>query len=98
MPLSGALYLSEHTDMSFTKLLSLFLVIGLSGCSSAPDNRLPGCSPNSLGAILCIGAAIAKSVNSDSSQKCSDMTGEKRKSCEAQVVSLKKHISDANKK
>jgi hypothetical protein len=84
--------------MSFIKLLFLLLVIGLSGCSSQPDNRLPSCAPNNAGAILCLGSTIATAVNSNSSQKCSDMSGEQRKSCEAQVESLKKHISDASKK
>lgn len=78
--------------------LLLFFIIGLSGCSSTPDNRLPSCSPNSPLAILCLSSVIATAVDINSSQKCSTMTGEKRKSCDAQVESLKKHIHDANKK
>ena len=84
--------------MSFIKLFFLLLIFGLSGCSSKPDNRLPGCDPSSIGAILCLPLVIAKAIDTDPSQKCSDMTGEQRKSCDAQVESLKKHISDASKK
>ena len=84
--------------MSFNKLFLLLLIIGLSGCSSKPDNRLPGCSPNSPLAIVCLASVVATAVDTDSSEKCSDMTGDQRKSCEAQVESLKKHISDARKK
>ena len=80
------------------KVFLLLLVMGLSGCSSKPDNRLSGCSPKSPLAILCLGSVIATAIDSDSSQKCSAMTGEQRKSCDAQVESLKKHISDASRK
>jgi hypothetical protein len=85
--------------MSVTKLLPLILVLGLSGCSSNPNyDKAAGCgnlTPVCL-AVVAVEDAITKDKNS--SQKCSDMAGEKRKSCEAQVKSLNKHIDDASKK
>ena len=80
------------------KTLLLFLIIGLGGCSSKSDSRLPGCNPSSSLAILCLGSVIATAVDSDSSQKCSAKSGEQKKSCDAQVDTLKKHISEASKK
>jgi hypothetical protein len=82
--------------MSFTKLLSIFLVVGISGCSSNPNYYKPGCrSANPV----CLAIIIATTIDGKASnQNCADMTDEKRKYCEAQVESLKKHISDANKK
>ncbi|MBA6225198.1 hypothetical protein H4J51_08535 [Colwellia sp. MB02u-18] len=85
--------------MSFTKLLSLLWVVGLSGCSSNPSYN----SAASCGSLTPVCLAIAATEDmitndGDSSRKCSDMTGDKRKSCEAQVESLKKHISDASNK
>ena len=89
------LVLLAHTDILLTKLLFLLLVIALSGCSSKPD-RLPSCSPSGPGAILCLASVIATAVDTGSSKKCSDMTGDQRESCDAQVESLIKHISDAS--
>ena len=84
--------------MSFIKLSVVLLVILLFGCSSKNDNRLPGCSPHGPGALLCLSSVVVEAVDTNPSQQCSDMRGEKKQSCDAQVASLKKHISDASRK
>ena len=80
--------------MSFIKLSIVIFIIGLSGCSSNPNYHKPGCRSADP---ICLALSIAKTVDGhESSQKCSDMTGDKRKHCTAQVDSLKKHINDAS--
>jgi len=82
--------------MSFIKQSIVFVVIGLSGCSSNTNYHKPGCGSADP---ICLALSIAKTVNDhESAQKCSDMTGDKRKQCTAQVDSLKKHIKDASGK
>jgi len=89
-------YLLEHTDMSFTRILFLFVVIGLSACSSNANYHKPGCRSADP---ICLGLSIAQAANAhESSKKCSDMTGDKRKKCSKQVDLLKKHIDDASNK
>lgn len=84
--------------MSFIKLFSLLLVIILSGCNSnsVPKNIDFDChSPDAF----CLFTVIAHVIdNKISDKKCSDMDGNQRKTCDAQVASLKKHISNASKK
>jgi len=96
----GALYLLERMDMSSTKLFSLLLVVGLCGCSSNPNYYKLNVNCGSLSPVCLAIVATEDIVTNDrsSSQKCSDMTGEKKKLCDEQVESLKKHISDASKK
>ena len=84
--------------MSFIKLFSLLLVIALSGCNSnsASNYYEPDCSSPDA---YCLFMAIADVIdNKSSDKKCSDMDGEQRKNCDAQVASLKKHINNASKK
>ncbi len=82
--------------MSFIKII--FLLAILSGCTSkdTPNQYEPGCSRADA---YCVVKMIAHGIdNSNSNKKCSDMMGEQKKSCEAQVESLKKHINAATKK
>ncbi|HBY86239.1 MAG TPA: hypothetical protein DEO86_10215 [Colwellia sp.] len=82
--------------MSITKILILLFVIGLSGCSSNPNYHEAGCGSADP---ICLALSIAKTVDGhEPPQKCSEMTGEKRKQCTEQVDSLKKHIYDASNK
>jgi len=82
--------------MFFRNLCFVLGVIGLMGCTSNPGYYESSCNP---GNPICLGLAIANSMDDDSSsKKCSDMLGEKRKSCEKQVESLKRHIRDASEK
>lgn len=68
--------------------------MGLSGCSSNPNYHKPGCRSADP---ICLALSIAKTVDGhESSQKCSEMTGQERKQCTAQVDSLKKHINEAS--
>ena len=81
--------------MSFIKII--FLLVILSGCTSrdTPNSYEPGCSRADA---FCIVEMIAHGVdNTNSNKKCSDMVGEQRKYCEAQVDSLTKHINAATK-
>jgi hypothetical protein len=81
--------------MSFIKII--FLLVLLSGCTSkdTPNSYEPGCSRADA---YCIVEMVAHGVNnSKSNKKCSDMVGEQKKSCDAQVESLTKHINDATK-
>lgn len=81
--------------MFFKKLFFTLSLISLMGCGSNPNYYDGSCS---AGDLICLGVAINKSMkNSASSKKCSDMFGEKRKACEKQVESLKKHIKNAKK-
>ena len=84
--------------MSLGKLLSLTMLIGLAGCSSSP-NYTTAANCGSLTPLCLAAAAIDDAItnNKSSSKKCSDLTGEERKTCEAQVKVLNKHIDDANK-
>ncbi|HCG5126695.1 TPA: hypothetical protein NJZ01_004594 [Vibrio parahaemolyticus] len=91
----GVIFIGEM-EMFFRKIFFTLGLIGLIGCSSNPNYYEPSCNP---GSPLCLGLAIVKSVeNSSSSKKCSDMSGEKRRACEKQVESLKKHIKNASRK
>jgi len=82
--------------MSFIKITLLCVVIGLSGCSSNANYHKPGCRSADP---VCLALSIAKTVNDhESSQKCSDMAGEQRRQCTAQVDTLKNHIKDASSK
>lgn len=74
------------------------MLIGFAGCSSSPnDNNAASCG--SLTPLCVAAAAIDDAVtnNKSSSKKCSDLSGEERKTCEAQVKVLNKHIDDVNK-
>ncbi|TWX65193.1 hypothetical protein ESZ36_18090 [Colwellia demingiae] len=83
--------------MSFIKLFFIFLVIGLSGCSSNPNYYKGGTCGSATPVCLAI-AAVADMATNDSppSQKCSDMSGERREQCIAKVDSVKKHIQEAS--
>tara|TARA_R110001583_G_scaffold39399_6_gene126250 strand:- start:6141 stop:6386 length:246 start_codon:yes stop_codon:yes gene_type:complete len=79
------------------KWIILILVINLTGCANKPHKKYEYNPSGRCNDILCLAVAISKSMSNNKFQKCSDMSGDQRASCEAQVESLKKHISDANK-
>jgi len=82
--------------MSFIKILSTSLAIGLIGCSSDPRDHDAGCE--SIDPV-CLGMIAAKSYDYyTSDKKCSEMIGKQKKQCDDQVESLKKHIRDATNK
>jgi len=85
--------------MSFIKLISLLLVLGLSGCSSNPSyDSAAGCG-SATPVCLALAAATDIATNTgDSSKKCSDMSGDNKRQCDAQVESVKRHIKDASHK
>jgi len=79
-----------------TKLLSLLFIIVLSGCSANPNYYETSCNPAD---VICLALSIAKTAtDSEPDKKCSDMKGENRKQCMAQVDLLKKHIKNASSK
>ncbi|MCJ8294413.1 MAG: hypothetical protein MJK15_08395 [Colwellia sp.] len=83
--------------MSLTKTLFICVLITLSSCSSrhTPNSYEPGCSRADA---YCILEIVAHTVEgSTSSKKCSEMLGEQKKYCDAQVESLTKHINNATK-
>jgi len=76
------------------KLFILILALNLTGCA----NKIYEEDPRECIDVLCFSIAVAMSKSNSQFQKCSGMAEAQRKSCEAQVESLKKHISDASKK
>jgi len=81
--------------MKLFLLLSFFV---LSGCSSksTPSYHEPGCGRADAFCLVELAAHAIEGKNS--AKKCSDMQGEQKTSCENQVESLKKHISNASNK
>jgi hypothetical protein len=76
------------------KWIILILTLNLTGCVNKAYQEDPRKCTNPL----CLSIAVAMSESNSQFQKCSDMPETQRKSCEAEVASLKKHISDASKK
>ncbi|MBA6290005.1 hypothetical protein [Colwellia sp. MB3u-4] len=76
------------------KWIILILTFNLIGCVSKVYEE----DPRKCTDPLCLSIAVAMSKSNSQFQKCSDMPETQRKSCESQVESLKKHISDASKK
>jgi len=88
-----------YTDVSFIKLLIVSVVLGLSGCSSNPNyNKATSCGSLTPLCLATVAAVDLVTNEGGSSRNCSEMTGEERKECVAQVESLKKHIKDASNK
>jgi hypothetical protein len=85
--------------MSLIRLLIALISIVLSGCSSSPNyNRATNCG-SATPVCLALAAATDAATNSGgSSQKCSDMSGDNKRQCDAQVEAVKKHINDASHK
>lgn len=85
--------------MSFIKLLIVLISIVLSGCSSSSNYDKAANCGSAMPVCLALAAATDGETNSgSSSQKCSDMSGDKKKQCDAQVDAVKKHINDASHK
>ena len=85
--------------MSFIKLSIVLVVIGLSGCSSNPNYDKAANCGSATPVCLALAAATDAATNSgSSSQKCSGMSGDNKRQCDAQVESVKKHIKDASQK
>lgn len=79
--------------MFLRTLIIILGLVALIGCSSNPNYYDASCNP---GDPICLGLAITKSINNNSSaNKCSQMSGERKKACEEKVESLKKHIKNA---
>ena len=76
------------------KWIILILTFNLTGCVNKAYKE----DPRECTDVLCFSIAVAMSKSNSKLQKCSDMTGERRESCEAEVESLKKHIRDASEK
>ncbi len=85
--------------MSFIKLFFIFLLIGSCGCSSNP-NYYKGSTCGSATPVCLAIAGVVNMATHDSppSQKCSDMSGERREECIVKVDSVKKHIKEASDK
>ena len=85
-----------HTgSFAIIKLSIIFIVFGFSGCT---NYYIPGCGSAST---ACLAAAVTTNIvtnDRSSSQKCSDMTGEKKVQCDAQVKAVNKHIEEASNK
>jgi hypothetical protein len=85
--------------MSFIKLLIALISIVLSGCSSSPNYDKAANCGSATPVCLALAAATDAATNSGgSSQKCSDMSGDSKRQCDAQVEAVKKHINDASHK
>lgn len=85
--------------MSLIKLLVVLVSIVLSGCSSSPNYDKAASCGSATPVCLALAAATDAATNSGgSSQKCSDMSGDNKRQCDAQVEAVKKHINDASHK
>jgi len=85
--------------MSFIKLSMLLIVVGLSGCSANPNyDSAAGCGSATPLCLAIVAATDAATNSGSSSQKCSEMSGDNKRQCDAQVRSVKKHITDASHK
>lgn len=80
------------------KWIVLILVVNLIGCVNKPDKKYEYDPDGKCNNIFCLALAISMSVSNNQFQKCSDMSGDKRKDCEAEVELIKKYIKDAGKK
>jgi hypothetical protein len=80
------------------KWIVLILAINLTGCANKPQKKYEYKPSGKCNDIFCLSLAIAKSMSNSKFKKCSDMARDQIASCEAQVKSLKKHISDASDK
>jgi hypothetical protein len=94
LPLKTALYLLWFQKGYMMKWIILILTISLTGCVNKAYEE----DPRKCTDPLCLSIAVAMSKSNSQYQKCSDMPETQRKSCEAKVESLKKHISDVSKK
>jgi len=85
--------------MSFIKLLIILVVLWLSGCSSNPNyDKAANCGSATPVCLALVAATDAATNSGGSSQKCSDMSGDNKKQCDAQVEPVKKHINDVSHK
>lgn len=86
--------------MSFQKLTALCITLMITGCSNNYSQSSKGsfCYPSrsSLSLIICAAEAINESSDESSGKKCSELRGERKKQCEAQVDAITKSI-DNNK-
>ncbi|WP_083278000.1 hypothetical protein [Colwellia sp. PAMC 20917] len=80
------------------KWIMLILALGLISCANNNQKRYEYNPSGRCSDIFCLTIAIAKSMSHSEFKKCSEMSGNKRKSCDSQVESLKKHIRDASEK
>ncbi len=66
--------------MSFMKISIVLIVIALSGCSSNPNyNKTTSCGSATPVCLALVAATDAATNSSSSFQKCSDMSGDKKK-------------------
>jgi len=81
------------------KLSIALVVIVLSGCSSNPNyDKATSCGSATPVCLALVAATDAVTNSGSSSQKCSDMSGDKKRQCDVQVEAVKKHINDASHK
>ena len=85
--------------MSVIKLSIVFVAIGLSGCSSNSNYDKASNCGSATPVCLALATATDAATNSGgSSQKCSDMSSDNKKQCDARVEAIKKLIKDASHK
>jgi len=81
------------------KLSIALVVIVLSGCSSNPNyDKATSCGSATPVCLALVAATDTVTNSGSSSQKCSDMSGDKKRQCDVQVEAVKKHINDASHK
>jgi hypothetical protein len=77
------------------KWIALIYLCLLYGCSNQPNAQY-----HCTDSILCFPVAVIKQINTPNikSEKCSALSGEKKKNCNAQIQSIKEHIKEATNK
>jgi hypothetical protein len=86
--------LEGGSKVVYGKSVLLFLYIsGLVGCSTNPNyHKAANCGVMTPICVAAVAVEDALVGVKNESQKCSQMTGEQRERCEAQVATFSKHI------
>jgi hypothetical protein len=85
--------------MLFIKFLIILVSIVLSGCSSSPNyDKAANCGSATPVCLALVAATDVASSTGSSPRKCSDMSGDNKRQCYAQVEAVKKHIKNASHK
>jgi hypothetical protein len=81
------------------KLSIVLIVLVLSGCSSNPNyDKATSCGSATPVCLALLAATDVVTNSGSSSQKCSDMSGDNKRQCDAQVEAVKKQINDSSHK
>jgi len=78
------------------KWIYFCLALSFMGCANNTSKKYENDPHGKCDDIFCLSIAVAKILSNSQFKKCSDMSGDQKKSCDTQVEPLKKHISDAS--